>query len=132
MKRSENVGLVLMGAAAFAATFAGGIAHVAWQKPSQAAQAQMATEQPCDTRSTGTQECQPQRRGFAYYVFPHFTPGWTWSSGWGWGSSYEATRQNAALSNNPRSYAPARGGGIERSGFGSTARGPSIRVSAGG
>ena len=42
MKRSGNVGLVLMGGAAFAATFAGGMAYFAWQKPSHAAQPQTA------------------------------------------------------------------------------------------
>jgi len=131
MKRSDNVSLMLMGAAAFAATFAGGMAYFALQKPSHAAQAQTAAEQQCSARSEGTQECEPRRRGFAYYVFPHFTPGWTWSSGWGWGSSY-GNRQSAALSNNPRTYAPASGRVVERSGFGSTARAPSIRVSAGG
>jgi hypothetical protein len=131
MKRSENVGLVLMGAAAFAATFAGGMTYFAWQKPSHAAQAQAAVDQTCTTRTDGTQDCQPQRRGFAYYVFPHFTPGWTWSSGWGWGNSYDSSRGAAALSNNSRTYAPTSSDGIQRSGFGSSARG-SFRVSAGG
>ncbi len=37
MKRSGSVALVLMGAATFAATFAGGMAYFAWQKPSHAA-----------------------------------------------------------------------------------------------
>jgi hypothetical protein len=133
MKRSENVGLVLMGAAAFAATFAGGMTYFAWQKPSHAAQAQTETvvDQRCTAVPDGTQDCAPQRRSFAYYVFPHFTPGWTWSSGWGWGSSYDSSRGATALSNNSRTNAPTRSGGIQRSGFGSSARG-SFRVSAGG
>jgi len=131
MKRSENVGLMLMGAAAFAATFAGGMTYFASQKPSHAAQPQAAVDQACTTRADATQDCQPPRRSFAYYVFPHFAPGWTWSSGWGWGSSYDSSRGSAALSNNSRTYAPMGSGAVQRSGFGSSARG-SFRVSAGG
>ena len=128
MKRSGNVGLVLMGGAAFAATFAAGMAYFAWQKPSHAATAQPA--QSC-TPQPGTESCEPVRRGFAYYFYPR----WTWSPGWGWGNSYEPKRQEAALTNNSRSYVPASskiaGGSVERSGFGSSAKG-SFRVSAGG
>jgi len=128
MKRSGNVGLVLMGGVAFAATFAAGMTYFAWQKPSHAATAQAA--QSC-TPQPGTESCEPVRRGFAYYFYPR----WTWSPGWGWGSSSEPRRQNVALSNNPRSsIAPGSTvfrGGVERSGFGSSARG-SFRVSAGG
>lgn len=129
MKRSGNVGLVLMGGAAFAATFAAGMTCFALQKPSHAAAAQ--SVQSC-TPQPGTQNCEPARRGFAYYFYPRFTSGWSW----GWGTSYEpARRQDAALSGNPRSYTPASstapGSGIQRSGFGSSAKGP-FRVSAGG
>ena len=127
MKRSGNVGLVLMGGAAFAATFAAGMTYFAWQKPSHAATAQPA--QSC-TPQPGTESCEPVRRGFAYYFYPR----WTWSSGWGWGNSYAPKRQEAALTNNSRGLARGRmtpGGGVERSGFGSSARG-SFRVSAGG
>jgi hypothetical protein len=131
MKRSENVSLVLMGAVAFAATFAGGMAYLASQKPSHAAQAQTAVaDQSCTTRSDGTQDCQPQRRGFAYYFYPRFS-GWTWSSGWGGGASSEPIRRDAALGGSRASYAPAPAGGVVRSGFGSSARG-SFRISAGG
>jgi len=132
VKRSENVSLMVMGAAAFAATFAGGLAYAAWQKPSNAAHAQPAmADERCTTRADGTRDCEPQRRGFAYYFYPRFS-GWTWSSGWGWGTSSEPIRRDAALTGNRPAYAGAPAGGIVRSGFGSTARSGSIRVSAGG
>ena len=71
MKRSENVGLVMMGGAAFAATFAVGMAYYAWQKPRNAAQPQAAAAaQNCTTRPDGTQSCEPARRGFGYYLLP--------------------------------------------------------------
>jgi hypothetical protein len=128
VKRSENVGLVLMGAAAFAATFAGGMALVAWQKPSHAAQAQTVAEQQCTTRSDGMQECQPQRRSFAYYLVPRYFHGWSWG-----GSTTEPVRREAALVSNSRNAAVAVSNtGVQRSGFGSTAKSQSIRVSAGG
>ena len=123
MKRSENVSLVLMGAVAFAATFGGGMAYFAMQKPSQAAQAQTAVaDQQCTTRPDGTRNCEPQRRSFAYYLFPR------------WGSSTsEPVRREAAFVSNSRAPGVAVSGtGIQRAGFGSTARSPSIRVSAGG
>jgi hypothetical protein len=122
MKRSGNVGLVLMGGAAFAATFAAGMAYFAWQKPSHAAAqpAQSCVPQP------GAQNCEPVRRGYAYYFYPR-SYGWSW----GWGTSSEPRRQEAALSSNSRSYAPAANSGTVRSGFGSTSKGY-FRVSAGG
>ena len=132
MKRSGQVGLVLMSAAAFVGTFAAGSAVMAWQKPNQLAQAQTVADQNCAPRADGTKDCQPQRRGFAYYFYPRWS-GWSW----GWGNSTEPTRrQVVALSNNPRSYTSANntmppGKGVERSGFGSSAKG-SFRVSAGG
>jgi hypothetical protein len=125
VKRSENVGLVLMGAVAFAATFGGGMAYLAWQKPSYAAQpaAQAVVDQNCVARPDN-QSCQPQRRGFAYYFYPR------WS--WGWGTSSDMRTREAALTNGRASYAPSARSDTVRSGFGSTARSPSIRVSAGG
>jgi hypothetical protein len=131
MKRSGHVGLVLMGGTAFAATFAAGMAYFAWQKPGHAAQQPQsaAAQQSCPPRSDGTQHCQPERRGYAYYFYPRFVHGWSW----GWGSSSEPARtQTAALSNNSRSYAPAAGAGTTRGGFGTTAGSGSYRVSAGG
>lgn len=128
MKRSENVGLVVMGAAAFAATFAGGMALVAWQKPSHAAQGQSLAGQQCTTRSDGTQDCQPQRRGFGYYLVPSFVHGWSWG-----GSANKPVTREAALVGNSRSGAVSvPNTGVQRSGFGSTAKSTSIRVSAGG
>ena len=76
MKRSENVGLVMMGGAAFAATFAVGMAYYAWQKPANAAQPQAAAAaQNCTTRPDGTQNCEPARRGLGYYLLPSFMYG---------------------------------------------------------
>ena len=131
MKRSGQVGLVLMGAAAFAATFAGGMAYFGWQKQSHAAQPQSAASQTCTPRADGTQNCQAQRRGFAFYLYP------TWGS-----SSSAATTpasrpqaQTAALSNNSRAYAPsspAAGSNTTRGGFGSTASNGSYRTSSAG
>ena len=112
-------------AAAFAATFAGGMAYFAWQKPSHAAQAQSAGQN-CTLRADGT--CEPQRRGFVYYFYPR------------WGSSSSASAapaprpqaQTAALSSNSRASVPAASSGTTRGGFGSTGASTSHRVSAGG
>lgn len=130
MKRSENVGLVVMGAAVFAATFAGGMAYSAWQKPSQAAHSptQAVADQRCATRSDGTQDCQPQRRGFAYYLVPSFVHGWSW----GGSATKPVTREAALVSNSRPGAVPVSHTGVQRSGFGSTAKSTSIRVSAGG
>lgn len=127
MKRSGNVGLVVMGAAAFVATFAGGLTYMAWQKPDVTvapAQSAAAADQNCTTRADGTQNCQPQRRGFAYYFLP------------AWGSSSKASTtartQTAAFSSNSGSSARAASSDTTRGGFGSTASNGSYRVSAGG
>jgi len=132
MKRSGNVGLVLMGGAAFAATFAVGMGYFAWQKPSQAAPsatAQPAAAQPaqtCTQRPDGTQNCQQPRRGFSFYVFP------SWGSDSS--SAQPARQQSAAFSGSARtttaSYSTSASG-VERSGFGSSAK-SSFRASAGG
>ena len=128
MKRSGTVGLVLMGGAAFAATFAGGMAYFAWQKPSQAAQAQpQAAAQTCTTRPDGTQNCEPARRSFSYFLWP------TWSTGTSVGASSDAKRNSsAALTGNARSYTSAGSSGTQRGGFGTTAQSSSFRPSAGG
>jgi hypothetical protein len=130
VKRSENVGLVVMGAVAFAGTFGGGMAYLAMQKPSHAAQAQTAVaDQPCTMPPDGTQDCRPQRRGFAYYLVPNFVHGWSWS---GSGTREPARREAAFVGTSRSAGMSVPSGGVERSGFGSTARSPSIRVSAGG
>ena len=122
MKRSENVGLMLMGGVAFAATFAGGMAYMSMNRPSHAAQAAA-----CTPAQNGTQTCQqPASRGFSYYVYP---------SHW-WGSSASASakpQQQAALTNTSNTSRPATqvASGVERSGFGSSAK-TSFRASAGG
>jgi len=128
VKRSENVGLAVMGAAVFAATFAGGMAYSAWQKPNQAAPAQAVADQRCTTRSDGTQDCQPQRRGFVYYLVPSYFHGWSW----GGSGSKPVAREAALVSGSRSAKAAVSHAGVERSGFGSTARSTSIRVSAGG
>jgi hypothetical protein len=132
MKRSGNVGLVLMGGAAFAATFAAGMAYFAWQKPSHAAQPQAAAPaQNCTTRPDGTQNCQPARRGFAYYLFPSFSYGSSASA-----SSAPESKprtQSAALTSNSRAYSPvANSSGTTRGGFGTTAQSGSYRTSSAG
>lgn len=130
MKRSGNVGLVLMGAATFAATFAAGTAYLVWSKPAGAVQANaLAQPQSCMTRPDGSQDCQPRPRSYSYYVFPSHGYGW-----WGWSRSADATArpQVAALtSTSSRAYVPAPSTDTVRSGFGSTAQG-FTRVSAGG
>lgn len=122
--------MVLMGAATFAATFAGGMAYFAWQKPAQAA----ASQQTCTPRPDGTQSCQPQRRGYAYYFYPRWVSGWSWGSG---SSSEPRSRtQTAAFSgtssSNSRNYSPAAKSGTMRGGFGSTAGSGSYRTSSAG
>jgi hypothetical protein len=118
MKRSENVGLMVMGGAVFAATFAGGMTYMAMQRPSHAAQA-------C-TPAPNTQSCQPASRGFTYYIYPGH-----------WGSSATTAvapqrQQQAALTGTSRPAATTvSASGTERSGFGSSAK-SSMRVSAGG
>ena len=115
MKRSENVGLMLMGGAVFAATFAGGMTYMSMQRPSYA--------QSCTPAPNGTQTCQPTSRGFTYFFYP---------SHWGSGSATAAKpQQQAALTSTSRPATPVSASGTERSGFGSSAKGP-FRVSAGG
>src|ERR1044072_5277138 len=120
MKRSENVGLMLMGGVALAATFAGGMAYMSMNRPSYAAQS-------CTAAQDGTQTCQqPASRGFTYYIHP----------GHWWGSSASASakpQQQAALTStsNPSRPATQVASGTERSGFGSSAK-TSFRASAGG
>lgn len=135
MKRSGNVGLVLMGGVAFAATFAAGTAYFAWQKPSHAAQPQAAAAaapaQNCTTRPDGTQNCQPARRGFAYYLFPSFSYGSSASAS----SALDpkARTQSAALTSNSRAYSPAvDSSGTARGGFGTTAQSGSYRTASAG
>jgi len=127
MKRSENVGLVMMGGVAFAATFAAGMAYFALQKPSNAAQPQAAAAaQNCTARPDGTQSCEPARRGFTYYLFP------SWGSS-GSASASEAKRtSSAALTSNARASTSVSPSGTTRGGFGGTAQSGSFRVSAGG
>ncbi len=128
MKRSENVGLVMMGGAAFAATFAVGMAYYAWQKPANAAQPQAAAAaQNCTTRPDGTQNCEPARRGFGYYLLPSFMYGAA-------ASRAEPKRpQSAALTSHARASTPSVSpSGTTRGGFGTTAQSTSFRPSAGG
>ena len=116
MKRSENVGLMLMGGAVFAATFAGGMTYMSLQRPSHA--------QSCTPAPNGTQTCQPASRGFTYFFYP---------SHWGSGSATAAKpQQQAALTGTSRPAATTvSASGTERSGFGSSAK-TAFRPSAGG
>ena len=125
MKRSGNVGLVLMGAGAFVATFAAGTAYFAWQKPSYAAQGD-AHQRNCTMRPDGTWDCPPRPRGYSYHFFPSYFSGW-----WGRSASPGATPQGVALTSNSPAYSPAGSSDTVRSGFGTTARGP-VRMSAHG
>lgn len=128
MKRSGNVGLVVMGAAAFAATFAG-TAYFAWQKPSHAAGAQsQQAQQSCTPHPDGTQNCQQTaRRGFAYYLLPSYFHGLSSS-----GSAEPRRTQGVALTGNSQSTHAVASTGTVRGGFGSTAGSSSFRMAAGG
>jgi hypothetical protein len=126
MKRSENVGLVVMGGASFAATFAAGMTYFSWQKPSHAGQPQAAA-QTCTQRPDGTQSCEPARRGFTYYLFP------SWGSSGSASASDPKRTSSAALTSNPRASTPSTSpSGTTRGGFGTTAQNTSFRPSAGG
>ncbi len=70
MKRSSQVGLAIMGVAAFGATYASVAAYRASPAPMSSQPA--AAAQTCTTRPDGTQNCEPARRGFAYYLLPSF------------------------------------------------------------
>lgn len=131
MKRSGQVRLVLMGAATFVATFAAGTAYFAWQKPSHAAEGVQAAQstqaaQSCAQQPDDAKNCEPARRGFAYYFYPRYFHGWSWSS------STEPVKREVALTGNSRSLTPASSTGVVRSGFGTTARSAPFRMSAGG
>lgn len=76
MKRSGTMGLVLMGTAAFAATFAGGAAYMHLSTPAGVAQAAN-----CKPRADGACEPQARRGGFAF--IPAF---------FGWRSASSTTR----------------------------------------
>jgi hypothetical protein len=135
MKRSGQVGLAVMGVAAFAATYA----SVAAYRAGTASTPAQSAAQTCTTRPDGTQNCEPARRGFAYYMVPHFVHGW-------WGNTTPApkpaalagnasalTSKSAALTNTARATTPAvSSSGVSRGGFGTTAQSNSFRVSAGG
>lgn len=114
MKRSSNITLVVMGTLAFTASFAGGSAFLAWQKPTQ--------PQNCTTTAAGPQGCPTPRSstGFAHYF--HWFPA----------SYYERTanaapaRQLADSRSRMASGAATTGaGGIDaasRGGFGASGR----------
>jgi hypothetical protein len=111
MKRSGQVGLAVMGVAAFATTYASVSAYRASAHDGVA-------QTTCTTRADGTQSCEPVRRGFTYYLYPHF--------GSSSASASSAPTQSAALTGNARAYTSASPSGTARGGFGS------FRVSAGG
>jgi hypothetical protein len=78
MKRSGQVGLVVMGAAAFVGTYA---SIAAYRAGTTSSQPQSAMAQTCTTRPDGTQACEPARRSFGYYFIPHFAHGWWYGNG---------------------------------------------------
>ena len=73
MKRSGQVGLAIMGVAAFGATYASVAAYRASPAPMSSQPA--AAAQTCATHPDGTQNCERARRGFAYYLLPSFMHG---------------------------------------------------------
>ena len=113
MKRSENVGLMVMGGAVFAATFAGGMTYMAMQRPSYAAQT-----------------CTPAPRhaelpaGLArLHLLLSIRVNWGSSA-----STNAKPQQQAALTSTSRPAATTvSASGTERSGFGSSAK-SSFRV----
>ena len=132
MKRSGQVGLVVMGAAAFAATFAS--VHAFQSRPAAMAQRPSPDCTPRQdlarqdlARQDGTQNCQPVQRSFAHYLIPSYFHG-----GSSIGSAQSASVRGAALTNSSRTAMPATSTGVVRSGFGATAGSGSFRVSAGG
>jgi hypothetical protein len=126
MKRSGNVSLAVMGTAAFAMTFAGGMTYLNWSRPSHAATPQTAASSTCTPRPDGT--CEPARRGFSYYLVPSFFHGSSPSS-----TTPAKPVQSAALTSKPRATTPAVSpSGTTRGGFGTTARSSSFRTSSAG
>lgn len=121
MKRSGQVGLAVMGVAAFAATYT---SVSAFRAPSQNGVAQST----CTTRSDGTQTCEPTRRSFTYYLYPHFGS----SSASASSASGKPLAQSAALTGNARAFTSASPSGTMRGGFGTTGSSGSFRISAGG
>ena len=106
MKRSGSIGLIVMGAAAFSASYAGGHAYLAWQRPSQPPS--------CVTRPDGTQDCARPRssslRSYVHYPFFSSQPAATTAG------AVDQTLGRRAL------VAPSNGpDGAARRGFGSTA-----------
>jgi hypothetical protein len=122
MKRSGQVGLVVMGVAAFAASYAS--VHAYRAVPTGMAQQ---PSQDCAPRPDGTQNCQPVQRSFAHYLIPSYFHGGSSIS-----SAQSASVRGAALTNSSRTVMPAANTGVVRSGFGATAGSGSFRVSAGG
>jgi hypothetical protein len=120
MKRSEHVGLAVMGVAAFAATFASAsyLTRPATM-PQQSAQN-------CTPRSDGAPNCEPARRGFAYYLYPSYFHGWSSAS-----SAEPRRTQGVALVSNAHAAAPGTSTTIVRGGFGSTSASAPFRVAAG-
>jgi hypothetical protein len=130
MKRSGQVGLVVMGAVAFAGTYA---AVAGYRASASSSQPQSAMAQSCTTRPDGTQACEPQRRGFSYYFIPHFAHGWWFGGGTAQSAAVAGNAmktQSVALTNTARPTTPGATG-VQRGGFGTSASG-SFRVSAGG
>jgi hypothetical protein len=113
MKRSASLGLVVMGAAAFTASFAGGSAFLAWKNPAQ--------PQTCTPRPDGTQACSQPRtsNGGARFVYLPSSSG------------ISTTAAPVVGSANAAAPALAVKDGTARRGFGASAK-TAFRGSAGG
>src|SRR5262245_18857605 len=134
MKRSGSVALVVMGTAAFAASFAGASTYMAWNKPNAAAapphqqqQALASPQQNCTTQPDGTRVCQSQQRSTGYH--------WFWG-GWHSPSQTEAKTppktQTAAFAPAQRKSVPGIStSDATRGGFGAMAH-ANMHASAGG
>ncbi len=138
MKRSGNVSLAVMGTAAFAMTFAGGMTYLNWSRPSHASPHAAAST--CTPKPDGT--CEPARRSFGYYFIPGFfggssststPPAKTAPAAALAGSPPARPAQSAALTSKPRATTPAVSpSGTTRGGFGTTAQSSSFRTSSAG
>jgi hypothetical protein len=113
MKRSSNITLVLMGTAAFATSFAGGSALLAWKGPAQS--------QTCATAPDGAQTCTTSRssagyaRYFHYSIFPDRTAN-------ALPAGQLANPGSNRVAGGPVAAISSAADGTVRAGFGSTAR----------
>jgi len=113
MKRSSNVSLLVMGTLAFTASFAGGSALLALQKPHQA---------PVCTRGPdGVETCPPSRWSSGYGRYFNLSTYWDRTPGTpATGPLTQSAARDPAL--------PLPGTSILRGGFGASARAAAVSV----